>query len=644
MSEVRSTVTRIERQIHLEQAQALASLHQSYEQLASTLMRSARDRGYLGSDPLGALAHLTSPSPWEARHGEAALELWRTFFSCFRADEAAFEAARFRESAGKINERVAALGAGGSPEPELTLAVMQTLSALWEERHHAISERLDALIKDLTHHQAELGNADLRSAHQSDELSRAIGVVSAALSELGEKVEANAQPAQLLALLIARYRKDFGALKQQAHDAAVARRAFIEALQVAAKDSAQLPALPAVEGEMVKGMRRMVEDRGRLEEQVRQLRGHVARLQAEERELMEEVASRDRKLARYELGASEAEDEDERLALYRQAFTEMEAGRDAKPILEQVRKLERIITLSPKQQEHALRVIDRQAAEVVKCLNDLRKIAPITEDPKRLRPRLLLGSRYEFRTLPGQVQALRDAARDVTAYIARIRWAAGVKLLARDVPRLQRVFREMISLVSSWRERLGDPPPASISINVDDGSSIIALPAILATDLETVLRRRGRNAAQAATDLVPVLTECVDLYHASLQRAKGEDVPRVEVGKRENAQQTLQRLATELTALGGAMEALFGDAAADHFKVGAADEKLVGDDHLLLLSLQQLEVACEVLAALPGAPKAAFTSLPTTRGSDKLLACGRERVTWLEEVARYRFELKQTEY
>jgi hypothetical protein len=644
MPAVRSTVMRLERQIQLEQAQALTSLHQSYEQLAATLLQLARDRGYLGSDPLGALAHLTSPSPWEGRLGEATQELWTTFFACFRSDEAAFEAARFQEAAGKIKERVAALKPGAWPEPELTLSMLQTLSGLWEERHQAISDRLDLLIKELTEHQMQLGNADLRSAHQSDEIGRAVTAVSAALAELGEKTEQNAQPAQLLGALIGRYRRDFMALKQQVQDANMARRAFLGALQTASKDSLELPNLPSIEGELVKGMRRLVEDRMRLEEQVRQMRGHVARMQAEERGLMEEVASRDRRLARYELGASEAEDEDERLTLYRLAFAEMDAGRNAKDLLEQVRKLERIITLSQKEEQQALRIVDRQANEVVKCLHDLRKIAPLTEDPKRLRPRLLLGSRYAFKTLPGQTQALRDAARDVLEFIARLRWAAGVKILAKDAPKLQRVFREMIGLIATWRENMGDPPPASISIQLESGNSIIALPAILATDLETVLRRRGKPAAQAATVIVPIMNECVELYHATLTKAKGEDIARAQGEKRETSQQALLRLAGELTSLGGMLEALFGEAAAADWTIGEADEALISDDRLMLLSLQQLDVACDVLAVLAGAPKTAFSPLPAGRGSDKLLACAKERVHWLEEVARYRFEVKVDEY
>jgi hypothetical protein len=281
---------------------------------------------------------------------------------------------------------------------------------------------------------------------------------------------------------------------------------------------------------------------------------------------------------------------------------------------------------------------------VVKCLHDLRKIAPLTEDPKRLRPRLLLGSRYAFKTLPGQTQALRDAARDVLEFIARLRWAAGVKILAKDSTKLQRVFREMIALIATWRENMGDPPPASISIQLESGNSIIALPAILATDLEVVLRRRGKPAAQAATVIVPIMNECVELYHATLTKAKGEDIARVEGEKRETGQQALLRLAGELTSLGGMLEALFGEAAAADWKISDADEALISDDRLMLLSLQQLDVACDVLAVLAGAPKTAFSPLPAGRGSDKLLACAKERVHWLEEVARYRFEVKVDEY
>ena len=73
------------------------------------------------------------------------------------------------------------------------------------------------------------------------------------------------------------------------------------------------------------------------------------------------------------------------------------------------------------------------------------------DDPKRFRPRLLLGSRYDFKSLSGLSQASRDAARDLFAYISRARWASGVAGLAKDLPKLQRVFREMVSLVATWR-------------------------------------------------------------------------------------------------------------------------------------------------------------------------------------------------
>lgn len=638
MPAIRSTVLRLERQIQMDQAQGLAALHQSYEDIGGALLKLARERGYLGSDPLGALSHLSAPSPWDVRLAKGAIELWRTFFACFRADEQAFEAAHFQERAAQVQLRIDALGGADAP-PELVESILATLSGLWDERHVEISQRLDQLIKELTEHQAKLGNADLARAHQSDEMARAVQVVAAAFAEFGEAVAPGTQPAELLARLIGRYRKDLAAAREKSQITALARRALVDALAAAASGG-EPPGLGGEDQAAVDAVRRLARDRNQAEEVARQSRAQIARLQAEHRELMEEVASRDRRLARYEMGELKVGEEDERLGLYRQAFAEVEAGRDPKQALGRVRDLERIITVAEVDQQQALKILDRQLAEIAKCLGDLRRINPLVEDPKRYRPRLLMGSKYDFRTLPGLAQATRDAARDLEAYAERSRWAHGVSLLAKDLPKLQRVFKEMVDLVAAWREKLGDPPPASITIRIDHGAAIVSLPAILATDIEAVLRRRGKNATQASNEIVTVLGECVDLYRKSLERARGEPAPKIEGKARESANQGLSRLAAELTALGGTLDAGFGEAAADGFRLQAEDTALLADDHLLLLAVQQLDVACDVLAVLPGAPKSSFAGLPQRRDLDKVRACCRERVAWLEDVARYRFELR----
>jgi len=369
---------------------------------------------------------------------------------------------------------------------------------------------------------------------------------------------------------------------------------------------------------------------------VREQRGQIAKLEGERRELMEEVASRDRRLARYEEGDNQ--EVDARLKLYREAFAALEGKRDPAPLLEQVRKLERVLSLSAEDEQQAAKIIDRHVAELAKCLEDLRRVVPLADDPRRFRPRLF-GSKYEFKTLKGQISAARDAARDLIEYLDRARWALGVTLLAKQVPKLRAVFKEMVSLVAHWRMKLGDPPPVSISISMDGGSGILALPAILASDLESVFKKKTK-AGPAAASLAPVLGECVTIYHRAVEQAKGEPIPRAEPPKRESAIQAIQRLSAELSHLAAICETAFSEAAQLEFRLSESDAALLNDDHLLRLALQTVDGACSELVALPNAPAAHFTAL-AGRGKDfdKLLSGGRQRMEWLEELALYRITI-----
>nr|MBA3686860.1 hypothetical protein [Planctomycetota bacterium] len=228
MAELRSTVMRLERQIQLDQSQALTALATAHEQLSESVLKLAREHGYLGSDPLGGLAQIVGPASAEERQiGEAVKGLWSTFFACFRDDEAAFEAARFAEKTAHITERLAALPPGGWPPLDLSLEMVAQLDALWEERHQAISERLDTLIQDLGEHQAKLGGIAMEQAYQQDELGRAMQVLAAALREMGEPVGAAPKAGQLLAQLVSRYRKEIIGLKQRIELADGARASLL---------------------------------------------------------------------------------------------------------------------------------------------------------------------------------------------------------------------------------------------------------------------------------------------------------------------------------------------------------------------------------------------------------------------------------
>jgi hypothetical protein len=635
MAPIKSTILRLEREIQQEHARSLAAMHQAYEQLSAALLQAAREFGYLGGDPLGALGHLLAPSPLNHRIAEESLTLWRTFFACFRPDEAAFEAARFQQKASQLDARITVLSPGERPDQQLTLELMETLSGLWEERHADISARLDTLIGELSSHQAKLGSVQLTTAHQSDEIERIAHVVSQSLNELHERVPDGEPLGQQVARLVARYRTDLAASRRHAQGMIAAVRRLLDALNAIATRREPPPLPPEAEAVFVE-VRKLDESRRELEGIVREQRGQIAKLEGERRELMEEVASRDRRLARYEEGDNQ--EVDARLKLYREAFAALEGKRDPAPLLEQVRKLERVLSLSAEDEQQAAKIIDRHVAELAKCLEDLRRVVPLADDPRRFRPRLF-GSKYEFKTLKGQISAARDAARDLIEYLDRARWALGVTLLAKQVPKLRAVFKEMVSLVAHWRMKLGDPPPVSISISMDGGSGILALPAILASDLESVFKKKTK-AGPAAASLAPVLGECVTIYHRAVEQAKGEPIPRAEPPKRESAIQAIQRLSAELSHLAAICETAFSEAAQLEFRLSESDAALLNDDHLLRLALQTVDGACSELVALPNAPAAHFTAL-AGRGKDfdKLLSGGRQRMEWLEELALYRITI-----
>jgi hypothetical protein len=457
-------------------------------------------------------------------------------------------------------------------------------------------------------------------------------VVTGALTEMREAVPAGEPLGQQVGRAFAKYRQDLAASRRHAQGMVAATRRLLDAMTAIAARR-EVPALPPEAESVIGEVRKLDQSRRELEGTVRDLRGQIAKLEAERHELMEEVAARDRKIERYEEG--ESGNLDERLKLYREAFGLLESGGDHKAKLDQVRKLERVITLTGEEEAHAARVGDRHLAEIAKCLTDLRAIVALAEDPRRYRPRLF-GNRYEFKTLRGQIAGTRDAARDLIEYLDRARWAIGVTVLAKAVPKLRAVFREMVSLVAEWRQQLGDPPPVSVTISLDGGSGILALPAILASDLETVLKKKSR-AGQAATSLAPLLEECVGLYRKTLEQARGEPIPREESPKRESALASIGRAAAELSSLAAMCETTFAEAAANEFKLGETDAALLADDHLLRLALTHVDGACEEFSSLPNTPPVKFADLPG-RGKDfdKFLAGGRQRLEWLEELGLYR--------
>jgi uncharacterized coiled-coil DUF342 family protein len=635
MAGIQSTVLRLERQIQQENARALTALHQQYDALAEAVLQAARGRGYLGNDPLGAIGDLMMPPATGRQVGESALELWRTFFACFRPDEAAFEAVKFREQAAAFEARIAALGPGEVPDLQLASELLAALAELWHARHQTINERIDHLITDLSQHQAELGSAKLETAHSEDEIKRAVDVVDIALKAAGVPPQPNEPLAQQIQRLLTRYRDDLVKNRKRSQETIAALGTFIAAIRAVALDQTSPPLPPEAEA-VVNDVRKLNQARRDLETALREARTSLASVEAQRRELMEEVASRDRRLERLDRHEDAAQ-VDERLKLYRAAFAALEGGGDWKTPLEQARTLERVISLQAPESETAVKILDRQLGELARSLEALRKLSDLAEDPRRFRPRWF-GAKYDFKSLPSLVQATRDAGRDLLAYCERMRWAVGVQVLARQAPKLRAVFKELVGLVADWREKLGDPPPVSLSVRMDGGSGILALPAIVAADLDTILRRKAK-AALPASDLAPILEECVELYRKTLIDAKGGDAARVEKPKRESHVQACSRLAQELTQLAGACETAFAESARHDFKLDEEDARLMGEEHLARVALTHLDGSCGELAALPNAPSQKFTHPPAKKDFDRLLACARERAEYLELMARYRFQL-----
>ncbi len=636
MAPLNTTVLRLERQIGQENVRALSALHQQYEVLAEAILTAARSRGYLGTDPLGAIGELMRPPQTGRSLGQAAHELWLAFFACFRPDEAAFEAARFRERAAALERRLAELQPGQEPDAALAGELLGALTELWHERHQAINERLDQLIRELSQHQAQLDSARLATAHSEDEIVRACKVMAVALAEVRDPVKKDEPLAQQIQRLLARYRSDLLKHDRRSQEMVAAFGSFVGAVRAVALDE-EAPELPGEAKAVVAEVARLSRARRDIEGMLREARTQLATLEAQRRELMEEVAARDRRLERLDRGES-PEEIDARLAAYRDAFASFEKGGDWKTPLERARALERVISLAPATSEAVHRVLDRQLGEIARGLEALRKVQPLAEDPKRFRPRLFaFGARYDFKSLPGVIQATRDASRDLLVYTERMRWAVGVQVLARQAPKLRAVFKELVGLVADWREKLGDPPPVSLSVRMDGGSGILALPAIVSADLDTILRRKNK-AALPASDLSPILEECVGLYFKTLLEAKGGEMARAEKPKRESHVQACTRLAQEMTTLAGTCETAFHEAAKDDFRLEEADSALLGEEQLVRVVLTHVDGSVAEIAGLPNAPQAKLAHLPAKRDLDRMLACVRERVDFLEMAAGYRIQ------
>lgn len=416
------------------------------------------------------------------------------------------------------------------------------------------------------------------------------------LNRLAETTGAKAAAELAAALEQERARRERA--ESDARGTVEAMAAFLAAISAAVEGRPGKP-LPGRAEALVESVRRLGEARGELAQQVADLRTQVSQLSGERRELLEELKARDAAIARHESGIP--------------AEIDLDAATAAA----------------------TAKSCDRHLEQLARHLGELRSIAAIADDPRRFRPRLF-GGDYDFRLLAGQSAALRDAARDLLAYADRARWAQGVSRLAKAAPRLSTVFQELVRLIAAWRSKLGDPPPVSATMAIKAADSVVALPAVAAADVESLLKRRGAGE-KAAAELATVLEPCAALLHRTLAEARGSAPPRGEAGKREGPKAAASRLAGELADLAGQLEAAFSEAVAGDFRLPAAEAKLLADEQLLRLALQQLDGACAELAALPGAPQAQLAPPPARGDLDATLLAVRGRADWLERMAACRF-------
>lgn len=376
---------------------------------------------------------------------------------------------------------------------------------------------------------------------------------------------------------------------------------FLAAIAAAVEGRAAAHPLPGRAGTAVEAVRRLALARSELSDQASDLRAQVAQISAERRRLLDELQAREAELSR------------------RSSGTPGEITADAAAAA------------------RAVKACDRHLEQVAVLLGELRAIIPLSDDPRRFRPRMF-GGAYELRTLAGQSAALRDAARDLLHYADRARWALGVTRLAKALPRLDAVFRELVRLVAAWRSRLGDPPPVSATMAIKAADSAVALPAVAAADVEALLKRRGCSD-KAAAELATVLEPCAALLHRTLLEARGAAPARTAApaARRETAKAAAARLAGELTAMSGAIETAFSEALATDFRLPSSEQRLLADEPRLRLAVQQLDGACAELAALPGAPGGGLAQLPPRGDLDAVLSAVRSRADWLETFSASRF-------
>jgi hypothetical protein len=606
----RTTSTAWERGATHDRQVALEAVRTSYETLSSAVLNAARGRGYLGGDAAAAAGVLAQPDPDLVRLGKAVADLWLAFFTCFHPRLAPLDTGHFQGGIDALNQRLAGCGPGVAPDPVLAADLLETLERLWNERHEQVVAQLDALATRTVAVEAGLAAA-----------------IDGALGEAGLVPARDEGVGARFARVLAHWRRTAEAARVEARETTAAVGTFLRAVKAVAAGNGA-PGLPGEAGAILASIAALDATRRDQERELRALRSEVAGLQAKLAVAAAPPAP-----------AAPAFDEAGVLRHYREALAAFEAGGDPGPALGRARTLERVVTLSDDAAAALVRQLDRFHGDLVRRLEELYKLQPLISDPRRYRPRGLLGLGakpvHDLRQVSGLVEALVDGAADLVVYAERAKACVGVGVLAAQAPRIRVVFGELVKLVAHWRQKFGDPPPVSVSMSLDGGSGIVALPAVVATDIEAMARKKSK-VGPAALVLAPLLEDCVALYHAALAKAGAAVAVRTIAKPRESPIMALVRLSAELEALAGVCEASFAEAARDEFLISAADRALLQDDHPVRSGLSALDEAIEAMAACRGAPPRAALPLASRGDHAGQAQAAAARHAWLTTLTSYR--------
>ncbi len=650
MTTRRATFLRLDRQIAeggsaSPVAEMTDIVREAYDQLASAVVAAATEQGYLGQDPTAALGELLSPNPEERQLARLILDLWDSFFSSFREDERAHEAKRFLAEAEGINDAVERLAPGEDPDVPMLATLLELLLQFWDDRHAQISGRLDSLIEDLNQHQSELGSADMERAFRDDEVNRLRQIVLAALLEIDESVGTDSRMVDDVEQLVSSYRKKIKKTTaehkqlQEESEEDMARLLSILVRALRGEKNLDKAAHKKVQA-IITAVSELRQEFIHLEKDNKHAARLHANMQVENKQLCEENAHLQERLRRYEFGEVQASaTEDERLELYRQAAATWELGGNPAELIERIRELERVLIIPQIEHDTAVQHLDRQLEVISKGLADCNTIIDLEVDAKQYRPRLLRNNPYKLKEIAGQLQAHRDACRDVVTFIDRARWASGLKRLLKDFRGLRRIFGEMVKLAADVRSQQGGAPLISMTLNLQTTDALAHLPIVLADDIEAIMRRRG--GPKTAASLTGLLADVLEIFQAALERAIGKPLVLSEVPKRESAAKGLARMCVDLRTLAAELSNLYAEAQDNGWQLSEEEQSLLENEHALVMLVQQVDLACDVIAVLPGAPEAVFGRIPTGKKSalDKVLAAGKERCEWLEQVAAYRLQI-----